>query len=153
MELADGAQIGRPHFARWMVSAGHVSSEKMAFNRFLGRGKPGDICLLWPSLDQTVSAISAAGGVAVLAHPLEYKMTATRLRALTDAFCDAGGLALEVINGRPRPDDTKTLWRLVRERGLYVSVGSDFHQDSPYGAGLGVEVGSVPKGLGVWEIL
>ena len=153
MELADGAQIGRPHFARWMVLAGYVSSEEIAFKRFLGRGKPGDICLLWPSLDQTVSAISAAGGVAVLAHPLDYKMTATRLKALTDAFCDAGGLALEVINGRPRSGDTNTLWRLVRERGLHVSIGSDFHQDSPYGVGLGVEVGCVPEGLGVWEIL
>jgi predicted metal-dependent phosphoesterase TrpH len=109
--------------------------------------------LLWPALDDTVAAITAAGGVAVLAHPLEYRMTATRLRALTDGFRDAGGQALEVINGRPRPGDTDTLWRLVRERDLRVSVGSDFHRDSPYGAGLGVEISKIPEGAGVWEQL
>ena len=153
MAVADGAQIGRPHFARWMVLAGHVDSEAIAFKRFLGRGKPGDISLLWPALDDTVAVITAAGGLAVLAHPLDYKMTATRLRALTDAFCDAGGAALEVINGRPRPGDTDALWRLVRERDLHVSVGSDFHRDSPHGAGLGVETGEIPEGMGVWEQL
>ena len=88
-----------------------------------------------------------------MAHPLEYKMTATRLRALTDAFRDAGGVALEVINGRPKPGDTDILWRLVRERGLRVSVGSDFHRDSPYSAGLGVEVSTIREGTGVWEQL
>ena len=153
MAVADGAQIGRPHFARWMVLAGHVESEEMAFKRFLGRGKPGDISLLWPALDDTVATITASGGLAVLAHPLEYKMTATRLRALTDAFRDAGGVALEVINGRPKPGDTDTLWRLVRERDLKVSVGSDFHRDSPYGAGLGVEVSTISDGAGIWEQL
>ena len=153
MAVAAGAQIGRPHFAQWMVLAGHIDSEEMAFKRFLGRGKPGDISLLWPSLDDTVAAITTAGGVAVLAHPLEYKMTATRLRALADAFRDAGGQALEVINGRPRPGDTDTLWRLVRDRGLQVSVGSDFHRDSPYGAGLGIDVSAIPEGMGVWEQL
>ena len=153
MAVAEGAQIGRPHFARWMVLAGHVESEEMAFKRFLGRGKPGDISMLWPALDDTVATITAAGGLAVLAHPLDYKMTATRLRALTDAFRDAGGVALEVINGRPRPGDTDTLWRLVRERDLRVSVGSDFHRDSPYGEGLGVEIAQIPEGMGVWDQL
>ena len=153
MAVAAGAQIGRPHFARWMVLAGHVDSEQLAFKQFLGRGKPGDISLLWPTLDDTVAAINGAGGVSVLAHPLDYKMTATRLRALTDAFRDAGGQALEVINGRPRPGDTDTLWRLVRERDLQISVGSDFHRDSPYGAGLGVDVTGIPEGMGVWEQL
>ena len=131
----------------------HVDSEEMAFKRFLGRGKPGDISMLWPALGDTVATINAAGGLAVLAHPLDYKMTATRLRALTDTFRDAGGVALEVINGRPRPGDTDTLWRLVRERDLRVSVGSDFHRDSPYGAGLGVEIAQIPEGMGVWEQL
>jgi 3',5'-nucleoside bisphosphate phosphatase len=151
LAVANGAQIGRPHFARWMVLAGHVESEAVAFKRFLGRGKPGDISLLWPSLADTVSAITNAGGVAVLAHPLHYKMTMTRLRALCRAFHEAGGTAIEVINGRPRLEEVKQLWRLVEENDLLVSVGSDFHRDSPYGAGLGVDPASIPRGYGVWE--
>ena len=151
--LADGAQIGRPHFARWMVGAGHIDSEELAFKRFLGRGKAGDIAVLWPSLGETVSAICDSGGIAVLAHPLEYKMTATQLRALTDAFCEAGGKAIEVISGRPRPQDQALLWRIADQRHLQVSVGSDFHRDSAYGARLGVDVSGIANGRGVWESL
>ena len=153
LAVAAGAQIGRPHFARWMVSAGHVDSEQAAFKRFLGSGKPGDISILWPGLQDTVEVITRSGGVAVLAHPLHYRMTATRLRALADAFSEAGGGAIEVINGRPKAGELEQLWRLASERHLRVSVGSDFHRDTPYGAGLGVSVADMPEGMGVWETL
>ena len=151
--VARGAQIGRPHFARWMVLAGYVDSEEMAFKRFLGRGKPGDISVLWPSLEVTVRAIKDAGGVAVLAHPLDYKMTATKLRALVAAFAEAGGEAVELINGKPKPGDIAILWRLADAHHLGVSVGSDFHRDTPYGAALGVNTAEIPPGRGVWERL
>ena len=151
--VARGAQIGRPHFARWMVMAGHVDSEGDAFKRFLGHGKPGDISVLWPSLEATVRTIKDARGLAVLAHPLEYRMTATKLRALTAAFADAGGDAVELINGKPKPEVTATLWRLADSYQLGVSVGSDFHRDAPYGAALGVNTAEIPPGRGVWERL
>ena len=150
---AAGAQIGRPHFARWMVSAGHVVSEAEAFKRFLGRGKAGDISVLWPSLPETVEAILDARGQPVLAHPAHYGLTATRLRALVDAFTSAGGAAIEIINGRPKPGEQDMLWRLANDRGLRVSVGSDFHRDSTYGAGLGVDVTKMPSGCGIWEVV
>jgi len=153
LAVAAGAQIGRPHFARWMVSAGHVANEQEAFKRFLGSGKPGDISILWPALQETVEVITRSGGVAVLAHPLHYRMTATRLRALADAFCEAGGGAIEIINGRPKPGEREQLWRLASARNLRVSVGSDFHRDTPYGASLGVSVTDIPEGMGVWETL
>ena len=153
LTVAAGAQIGRPHFARWMMSAGHVASEQEAFKRFLGSGKPGDISILWPSLQDTVEVITRSGGVAVLAHPLHYRMTATRLRALADAFCEAGGGAIEIINGRPKAGESEQLWRLASDRNVRVSVGSDFHRDTPYGAGLGVSIAEMPEGVGVWETL
>ena len=80
-------------------------------------------------------------------------MTATKLRALTAAFAEAGGDAMELINGRPRPGDIAALWRLIEDRQLAVSVGSDFHRDTPYGAGLGIDTSDIPAGRGVWERL
>jgi len=153
LEEAAGAQIGRPHFARWMVAAGHVASEEEAFKRFLGRGKAGDISVLWPSLLETVEPLLDAPGLPVLAHPAHYGLTATRLRALVDAFASAGGAAIEIINGRPKPGEQELLWRLANERSLRVSVGSDFHRDSTYGAGLGVDVTNLPSGCGIWEVV
>jgi predicted metal-dependent phosphoesterase TrpH len=151
--VAAGAQIGRPHFARWMVMKGHVRSEADAFKRFLGSGKVGDISTLWPDLGQTVATINAAGGLAVLAHPLKYRLTATRLNALCAAFVAAGGSALEVINGRPVPGEVERLMGMAAAHDLLLSVGSDFHRDAEYGARLGIDTARFLPGLGVWERL
>jgi len=153
MTVAAGAQIGRPHFARWMVKKGYVQNENDAFKRFLGNGKVGDISTLWPDLGRTVETIKSAGGLAVLAHPLKYRLTATRLNALCAAFAAVGGSAIEVINGRPATGDIKRLVGMAVERDLLISVGSDFHRDAEYGAGLGIDTERFLPGLGVWERL
>jgi len=131
LALAGDSQIGRPHFARYLVAQGHVGSIDAAFDRYLGAGKVGDIKAVWPSLEQVVAWIAAAGGVAVLAHPLKYKMTATRLRLLVAEFKAAGGGAIEVVTGRQQAD-WSFLAQLSRQHGLEASQGSDFH-----GPGLG----------------
>jgi len=151
MAVAAGAQIGRPHFARWMVMNDHVKTEAEAFKRFLGKGKVGDISTVWPDLQQTVGTIVEAGGLAVLAHPLKYRLTATRLNVLCAAFVTAGGAAIEVINGRPGPGETDRLMRLAGAHQLLLSVGSDFHREGEYGAGLGVDTARFPSGSGIWE--
>lgn len=153
MAAAAGAQIGRPHFAQWMVAQGHVQTEADAFKRFLGKGKVGDITAVWPELSQTVETITAAGGFAVLAHPLKYRLTATRLNALCAAFAAAGGRAIEVINGRQVPGEAERLMNIAAAHDLLLSVGSDFHRDTEHGAGLGIDTARFPSGLGLWEHL
>jgi hypothetical protein len=39
------------------------------------------------------------------------------------------------------------------ERDLLISVGSDYHRDVEYGAGLGIDTERFLPGLGVWERL
>jgi predicted metal-dependent phosphoesterase TrpH len=131
LALAGESQVGRPHFARYMVERGYVASVDAAFDRYLGAGKPGDIKAVWPSLEQAVSWINAAGGVAVLAHPLKYNLTGTRLRLLVSEFKAAGGGGLEVVTGRQQAD-WAFLAQLSRQHELEASQGSDFH-----GPGLG----------------
>ena len=131
---ANGSQIGRPHFARFLVSNGYVSSFKQAFKKHLGAGKAGDVKAVWPSMKQVVEWITRSGGVAVLAHPLHYKMTATKLRALIADFKEAGGLAIEVVSGVQPNDHTPHLAALAEQFDLYSSCGSDFHNlDSHWG--------------------
>lgn len=136
-ELAGEAQIGRPHFARFLQQNGHVGSVDEAFDRYLGAGKPGDVKLLWPSLQQVVQWVVAAGGVAVLAHPLKYKLTGSKLRRLVTEFAAAGGRALEVISGNQTADGTAQLARICTDFGLEASRGSDFHAPAPYACDLG----------------
>lgn len=136
--------IGRPHFARWMVEAGHVSDSGKAFKRYLGAGKIGDVAVPWPDMAETISAIRSAGGAAVLAHPLKYGLTRTKLRALLADFCAAAGDAVEVVCGQQNPVQTREILSLLDQvtvpagepRGpLLASLGSDFHQpDQPWRA-------------------
>ena len=151
MRQAGESQLGRPHFAAWLVESGHVEDVARAFDKYLGQGKRGDVKAFWPELADAVGWITAAGGVAVLAHPLKYRFTRMKLQRLAMDFRAAGGSALEIISGRQTPDQVAQLQRLARELELEVSVGSDFHRDSAYGPQLGVKLPTL-KGLrGVWE--
>ena len=142
--LAAGGQIGRPHFARFLVENGHVASTSEAFKKYLGAGKTGDVKLTWPALAEVVRWIGASGGVAVLAHPLHYKMTATRLRALTADFKAAGGSALEVISGKQPLDRTRSMAALAERFELSASIGSDFHEPGMPWNELG-QMGELPS--------
>lgn len=124
---ANGAGIGRPHFARHLVEIGVVKDVRSAFRKYLGPGKPGDVKSGWGSLDETVSWILCAGGTAVLAHPAKYKLTTSKLRLLLDDFVAAGGRALEVVSGQQDPSVTRRMANLARDFGLSASSGSDFH--------------------------
>lgn len=149
---AGGAEIGRPHFAAFLVEAGHVPDVERAFNRYLGAGKPGDVKALWPELPEAVGWIRAAGGVAVLAHPLHYKMTNTKLRRLVDDFRAAGGQAIEMAAVGAPSSQNDMLISIARARDMALSTGSDFHRPA-----FGVELGlarPVPNGsTPVWSLL
>ena len=149
--VAGESQLGRPHFARWLLQEGHVADHAAAFDRYLGQGKPGDVKAFWPAMTQVVQWIVASGGTAVIAHPLKYRFTGMKLRRLIVDFLAAGGSAIEVCSGRQTPDQVTHLSRLAREYKLSVSVGSDFHRDAPYAAPLGVELDGFATLPGVWE--
>ena len=151
--IANGSQIGRPHFATWMAEAGAVDSVAEAFDKYLGAGKIGDVKMFWPPLSDVVQAITRAGGVAILAHPLKYRLTGMKLRALINDFKAAGGGAIEVLNGRQPETDLKRLSQLAEGNGLMCSVGSDFHRDFEYGPKLGIDVERLPNGAYVWDAL
>jgi 3',5'-nucleoside bisphosphate phosphatase len=142
---ASGAhQIGRPHFARYLVEIGAVSNIQQAFKRYLGAGKAGDIKDQWASPEKVISWIRDAGGVAVLAHPTKYKLTRTKLIELLADFKAAGGEAMEVISGAQLPSVTRDMARLCQDIGLDASCGSDFHAPNQEWAALG-KVAPLPQ--------
>lgn len=148
---AGTSQLGRPHFSAWLVAQGHVADHNEAFDKYLGQGKTGDVKAFWPELAQVVGWIVAAGGVAVLAHPLKYKYTRMKLRRLVVDFRSAGGQAIEVLSGRQTPDQVAQLQRLATEFELEVSAGSDFHRDGPYNPQPGVSLPRIAGSPGVWK--
>ncbi|WP_404397842.1 PHP domain-containing protein [Stutzerimonas chloritidismutans] len=127
-ELGDsGNAPARPHFADFLVRAGHVRDRAEAFRKWLGSGKLGDVKQHWPSLEQTVQTLRDAGAWISLAHPWQYDFTRSKRRRLVIDFAQAGGHALEVVNGMQPLEQVGGLSILVRELGLMATVGSDFH--------------------------
>ena len=139
--LAGDAAVGRPDFARFLVAAGHVPSVEAAFKQYLGDGKVGDVREHWADLAEVIRWIREAGGIAVLAHPLKYGLTRSKLKRLLEAFIAAGGEGLEVVSGQQVRRCTQDLGRLCRELGLLASRGSDFHAPGAPWA----ELGRVPE--------
>lgn len=117
----------RPHFAEFLVRAGHVRDRAEAFRKWLGNGKLGDVKQHWPDLEATVATLRAAGAWISLAHPLQYDFTRSKRRRLVGDFIQAGGHALEVSNGMQPAEQVGRLSILAREFGLLASAGSDFH--------------------------
>ena len=121
---------GRPDIAKVLVRLGVVKDMNTAFRQYLADGKAASVSINWPSIEETIAVINQAGGDAVLAHPMHYKMTGSKRRALLADFKAANGSAIEVISGRQDVLRTKELAKLSVQFKLKASVGSDFHGDS-----------------------
>lgn len=149
--VSGGDVPGRPHFARVLVEAGVVKDHAQAFKRHLGNGKPGDVKAYWPELSEVVRWINEAGGIAVLAHPRKYQLTATKLRELTADFRRAGGQGIEVSTSGQSSGDLGFLAELCRRESLLASQGSDFHFPGASWCELG-RIMKMPDGLEpVWH--
>lgn len=132
----------RTHLAQFLIQHHYVRNKAEAFRKHLGDGKSASVKHEWASLDETISAITAAGGVAVIAHPMRYELSTTLRHRLFDDFKTLGGKAIEVHSGRCTLNDRLNYALLADRFQLMASVGSDYHQDNDYGSGL---VGACPE--------
>ncbi len=66
----------------------------------------------------------------MLAHPLKYALTHTKLTELIDSFKMAGGLGMEVVSGDVSVAEATQLAGLCNRFNLFASTGSDYHGES-----------------------
>jgi 3',5'-nucleoside bisphosphate phosphatase len=128
-DLAAGSSevVTRTHLARALVARGIVADPGEAFARWLSQGRPGHVQAKFCALEEVVGWIRAAGGHAVVAHPLRYTLSAGTRRTLLADFKAAGGAGIEVITGGQSPTQVEAATGLALRAGLAASVGSDFH--------------------------
>ena len=138
-ELAQGA-VGRPHVARALVEAGHVSAINEAFDLYIGYGRPAYEPRTRFTAFQAVEFIHAHGGVPVMAHPIPshaQHLDPFRLEELVPRLKAAGLVGLDVYYGTYAPDTVQRLLALARRFDLVPAGGSDFH-----GPDMGAPLGS-----------
>jgi len=152
------AMIGRTHFARYLVEAGHCKDVKSVFKRYLVKGKPGYSPHQWATLEEAISWIRGSGGLAVLAHPGRYMagrngMGKKTMRELLAEFVELGGQALEVVTASHTPEQYAEFARYAEEFNLLTSCGSDFHGPGESYRDMG-KLPDFPIGCRpVWEML
>ena len=117
-----GKAIARPVVARALVEAGHVQTIQEAFDRFLAEGAPAYCARLGSSPAEVVRIITAAGGIASLAHPGPLKKD-----HLMELLARQGLAAVECFHSEHDGETTKRYLGEARRLGLGVSGGSDFH--------------------------
>jgi len=149
--LAQGSIVSRTHFAQHLVACGHAATVRDVFKRYLINNRPGHVPGRWAGLESAVSWISGAGGVAVIAHPARYNMSASKLRRLIGEFRECGGIGMEVVSGSHTRDDITVMAALCRSEGLLASRGSDYHGPENPWVRLG-ELAALPAGCHpLWE--
>jgi predicted metal-dependent phosphoesterase TrpH len=115
--------VGRPHVAAALVERGYAESVADAFNRYLGRGKPGYVPRYKLAPLDAIRLINSVHGVPVMAHPAGIP----DLEQLVPSLCEAGLVGIEVYYGEYDPQTVERLKELADTYYLIPTGGSDYH--------------------------
>jgi predicted metal-dependent phosphoesterase TrpH len=126
-QLSDGATLGRPHLADALVAKGYLKSREEVFAELLHNNSPHYVAHYSPTPEVAIALIKAAGGVAVIAHP----MASLRGRVIsTETFKDyvsAGLDGIEVFHRDQSTENRELLINIANELNLVVTGSSDYH--------------------------
>ncbi|WP_374941781.1 RNase RNM [Buttiauxella brennerae] len=127
MRHANGGEVTRGHFARFLMECGKANTMADVFKKYLAKGKTGYVPPQWCTIEQAIDVIHHSGGQAVLAHPGRYDLTAKWLKRLLAHFAESGGDAMEVAQCQQAPNERTLLASYAQQYNLLASQGSDFH--------------------------
>jgi len=130
-------QTGRPHFARLLIEKKLVRTIDEAFYRYLRKGAMAYVERRRLMASDAIAMITAAGGIAVLAHPLTIDQTMLPLPAVIMEMKELGLEGVEVYYPIYSAAVRQKLIALCQQMGLFITGGSDFHGAIRNGASLG----------------
>ncbi len=120
----DSDSVTRAHYAKAMVDAGYVKDLNEAYDRYLARGAVAYVPQERFSPRQVIDATTSAGGVCVLAHPMQMHCeSAPMVRRLVDD----GIWGIEAYYYNATPGEIVLFSSLAHTYNLFVTCGSDYH--------------------------
>jgi predicted metal-dependent phosphoesterase TrpH len=120
-EAGAADSIGRPHIARAAGASGDLGP---FFEEYLVPGAKAFVPRRWPSAEQAIELIRAAGGVAVIAHPYWDISEPDKVEHLIRSL---GADGIETFYPSHSKEQTEHLLRLCDELGLVPTASSDYH--------------------------
>lgn len=120
-EAGAADSIGRPHIARAAGASGDLGP---FFEQYLVPGAKAFVPRRWPTAEQAVELIRAAGGLAVVAHPY---WDISEPRDVEDLIRSLGADGVETFYPSHSREQTEHLLALCDELGLVPTASSDYH--------------------------
>lgn len=120
-------ELSRSHIAAALVKLGYESDFFTAMHKWLRFGAPTFVPMRGVSCERAIDEIHAAGGLAVLAHPVRLDLDRYGRRELIGRLCDAGLDGLEAVYKRSSHAVVKELKDLARSLGMFYTAGADYH--------------------------
>lgn len=123
--------IGRPQLAEIAIREGYASTVDQFLDEYIG--DYGHKRAYVPSshafatVSEVISVIHKADGVAILAHPMSYKLSEPEIHYLIDQFVSSGGDGMECLFSRYSSEKCAFLVQIANENDLLISCASDFH--------------------------
>lgn len=114
--------ITRPHIAQALVREGHAYHTSDAFAKYIGNTAPAYVPLQHIEVEDLISQVHAAGGVAVMAHPGSL-YNAEQLGRIVGWGIDG----FEFLHPSHTYRQQVYYRELAQNNGLVTTAGSDFH--------------------------
>ncbi len=133
-----GGQVGRPHFVAALIRKGLVRSAREAWEKYVMDGAAAHVPKDKIGLQEGIDLIHAAGGVAVMAHPMSVKLEEDQLRSELKRLKSMGLDGAECYYSQYPPERVHFLLDATAAAGLLPSGGSDFHGTPKPDVHLGV---------------
>lgn len=127
-----GRSIGRPHIAFAMIKKGYVKTPQEAFDKYLGEERSCFVQGDFFTVDETISTIHQAKGIAVIAHPHLIKNTELLNELLKKDFD-----GIECYYGKFLATAHTRWLKIAKHRNWLITGGSDFHGSAKPNLNLG----------------
>lgn len=138
-----GAVITRAHYAQYLLTHRYVNSINEAFERYVGDHSSCFVPREKVTPGQAVRLILEADGIPILAHPILYGLSNSRLDTLVAELKEEGLLGIEAIYPNYSMSEERQIRSLAYKYHLLISGGSDFHGDIKPGLDLGSGYGKL----------
>lgn len=128
-EISGQGQTGRPHVAKLLMNHGMVRSMPQAFDEYLKKDAKAYVARFAYSAEEAIAFITGAGGMAVLAHPVQVDKTLTSLSTLLPVLKSYGLEGIETYYPTQKKKMRKRIRKFAEENDLILTGGSDYHGD------------------------
>lgn len=131
-------QTGRPHIGALLVKMGIVKTIDQAFKLYLKKGACGYVQRCEFPAVEAIGLIRQAGGIAVLAHPIQFSPSLKELPQLLDSLIPEGLDGIELYYPTQSVSFRKKLRKIASQYDLIFTGGSDYHGNRQYRSTVGI---------------